>query len=143
VCVANLYANAGKSDPDSYSDIHGNAHCDRHGDADVHADDYSHSYSYRYIHNHAQCYGNGYSYSYRKADTHCETWYNTKGASYATAAPGCAKINLLGRDRRPRQRERTAQRSVPTISGVRKVNGVWIRAIGPVTRVIVRRIDFA
>jgi len=49
VCVANLYANAGKSDPDSYCNVHPNAHCDCHGDADVH----TYSYSYSYSHDHA------------------------------------------------------------------------------------------
>ena len=49
MCVANLYANAGKSDPNSYCDVHGNAHCDCYGDTDFHA----HSYSYSYIHGRA------------------------------------------------------------------------------------------
>ena len=74
MCVANLYANAGKPDPDSYCDS------DCHGDAD------RYSYSYCYIHGHTRCYRNSYSYSYSQAYAHCQAEHNTESASYPTAA---------------------------------------------------------
>jgi len=132
LCVADLYTDSGKSDPYSYCDIHGNAHCDCYDDADVHA------YSYGHIHNHAQCYGNGYSYGYWKTDDHPSAWRNAEGASYASGATRCAEINLVGRDRRACQRERTAQRPVSTISRVRTMNRGRIYPIGPVTSVMPR-----